>query len=431
MGGRLCLLVLTATLSGYSQVAPSASGGAPTSQMLTPPPVSNAGYSSALKSETRSNYLRGEIAAAAAHVDNMYAGSTGASIAETTVSVNPSIILDSTTMRRQISLAYRPGFVFYSPSSELNEVDHSVSLNYSFRVTPHFSLNAIDQFQDSSMFSGGAVSGSPESTTPGVIIPFARRLTNSASAEATLQTDMNVMIGVSGMSSVLHYPNAAQNVYDSDSQAANAFFNHRLSMAQYCGLNYQFSDTLSYPTTGVSTTQTQTITGYYTFYSKSKLTLSASGGAQHYLFHQPGFPSSSSWGPMLSPSLGWEMAHINLSASYSQLVTGGGGLLGAYHTRSVNTNVRWQFLRTWTSNVSASYSINESVSSAFAEESSDGHGFSGAAALEHTMQAHWNLRLTYTRLQQAYGSIPAIAANPDSNREELSIAWRFERPLGR
>jgi hypothetical protein len=43
---------------------------------------------------------------------------------------------------------------------------------------------------------------------------------------------------------------------------------------------------------------------------------------------------------------------------------------------------------------------------------------------------HLNAQLGYTRLHQSY-NVTAIATNPDTNREFVSISYQFARPLGR
>ena len=91
MIGRVFLIVMLATTSAKPQVAPSATGGVPTSQtqMMTPPPVSGANYPTEVGGQVRTNYLRGGLTSTTAYVNNFFAGSGDASVAETTESVLP------------------------------------------------------------------------------------------------------------------------------------------------------------------------------------------------------------------------------------------------------------------------------------------------------------------------------------------------------
>ncbi len=442
MRGQVLLIAMLATTAARSQVAPSATGGAPTSQtqMMTPPPVSGANYPTEVGGEVRTNYLRGGLTSTTAYVNNLYSGGGNASIAETTVSVLPAITYDATTARRHTMVTYSPGFTFYQPSSALNEVDNNAAVDYDLRLVGHTMLNASDSFQDSSSpFSpedagaGGTVSGAPESSTPGVVPPFAKRLTNSANVELSMQTGRNVMIGGSGTATELHYPNPAQTpgLYDSSSRGGSVFYNRRISSSQYFGATYQYSDMLANPGSGTDTTQTHTVSGFYTYHPAARLSLSVSGGPQYYRTVETPLPAMGSWGTSVSTSMGWQGTRTSFAASYSQGITGGGGLLGAYHSRSANATARWQMARTWTASASGAYSINKTVNALLITGEPGGHSVSGSATLDHPIGEQYSIAFHYDRIHQSYDEIAVIAANPDSDRETISITWHFQRPLGR
>lgn len=439
MHGRILLIfMLTATAVAKPQVAPSATGGSDTSQtpMMTPPPVSGTSYPTEVGSEVRTNYMRGNINSTTAYINNFYPGTGSVPIAETTVSVISTIAYDTTTARRHMLVRYSPGFTFYRPTSALNEVDNSASVLYELRLTPHTTMTANDSFVNSSLpFNpwGATVSASPASSTPGIIPPFAKVLTNSANLELSAQTGPNAMIGGSGLATELHYPNQKQasGLYDSSSRGGTAFYNRRLTPSQYVGVDYQYLDMSATPATGTSTTQTHTISGYYTFQLKSGLSMSLTGGPQYYQVVETPLPATGSWGPSISPSMSWQGRHTNVAAAYSQAVTGGGGLFGAFHSKSANATARWQMARTLTSTVSAAYSIIKPVNSLILTGQPGGHSVSGSAALEHSLGSQFSIALNYSHIRESYGGIPAITANPDSDREAISIVWHFDRPLGR
>jgi len=442
MRGQVSLILILATTAAWPQVAPGATGGYPTTdtQMMTPPPVSGIAYPTEVGAEARTNYLNGGLTTTAAYVNNLYAGSSYAAMAETTVSLLPTIAYDTTTARQHTRFSYSAGFTFYQPSSTLNEVDNTVTFNYSFRLTQHATLSAADRFQDSSSpfipgQAGGSVSGGGESFTPGAIPPFAKRLTNSASVEFTLQTAPNVMIGGSGSSMVLHFPDPAQTpgLYDSSSRGGTFFYNRRISRSHYFGAFYQYMDMLTDPANGINATQTQAqnVTGFYTFYPMTKLSLSVSAGPQYYRTVQTPEPVIASWGLSLSTSMGWQGPHTSFAANYSQAVTGGGGLVGAYHSRTANASARWQMTRLWIASASGAYAINESVSPLLIRGDQSGHSISGTATLERRLGNQCSIAFHYDRIHQSYGEIAAIAADPNSDRETISITWHFARPLGR
>ena len=71
-------------------------------------------------------------------------------------------------------------------------------------------------------------------------------------------------------------------------------------------------------------------------------------GPQHSDATQPPLPPARSWSPLLTASLSWQGQRTSLAASYARIVTGGGGLAGAYHSNIANVSGRWQISRTWT-----------------------------------------------------------------------------------
>lgn len=433
---------LLVSVPAFSQ-ATSPLNPAPTAdndQMATPPPVSGQAYPTAVGAEERSNYLRGGMTFSGSYIDNLYNG-TGVAIAEKTYSILPSIALDETTSRRHLTIDYSPGFTFYQPTSALNEVDQTAGIMYRVRLTPHSALSLSDSFQDSSISFGsagsandGSVSGSTATIAPGIVVPFAKRLTNNALGEYTLQVSRNGMLGASGTATTLHYPTASEatGVYDSSSRGGSVFYNNRLLGKQYFGGMYEYNEILSYlPQNGLSSTELHSFTAFYSLYVSPRLSVSISGGPQYYRVTENPFPTSSSWSPSITGSLGWQGVHTSLAASYSQAVTAGGGLVGAYHSRSANAGGSWQMSPRWTAGVGAAYAINKSASPSLLYGSESGHTVNGSATLQHPIGQQFSLRFEFDRIHQSYGGIQAISANPDADRATVSISWQLMHPLGR
>lgn len=440
MRGQIFLITIFVATASMAQVAPSATGGMPATQMETPPPVSGTGYPTTIGVEARSNYLRGGITYSTAYIDNLYAGADNTAIAETTLSILPTVAFDVTTARQQAVMTYSSGFTIYRPSSTLNEVDNTAMVNYGLRLTPHTMISAMEKFEDSSSpfvpsdgELSGVVLGQPISSTPGVIPPFAKHVENSANAEITEQTGLNTMIGASGLSTELRYPNSSQTpgLSNSSSRGGMAFYSHRISPSQYVGAAYLYLDMLTYPVNAVSSTTTSTPMGYYTAYLKPRLSLSVSGGPQYYRVAETPLPTLSSWALLLSASMGWQGERTSFAADYSQSVTGGGGIAGAYHSKNAAITGRWMLARTWTAGVSGAYSINKTVSEILSPGAQNGHAISGSATLQHSLWRQMSMAFNYDRIHQSYSGIAAISANPDSDRESISITWNFLHPLGR
>jgi hypothetical protein len=442
---RSCLtLAWFAAIPAWAQVAPSATGTESTpddsSQMMTPPAVSSQPYPTEVGAEAQSNYLRGGIVINTAYIDSLYAGDGSNAQSETTITILPTISYDKTIPRQHISFTYSPGFTYYHPSGALNEFDQNVTAAYQYHMTPHVILNANDTFERSSTFyglqdsfGGGSVSGASPSLTPGIVAPFAQRQTNAANAELSYQYSLVGMVGGSGSLTNLDYPNSSEStgLYNSDQRGGGAFYNRRISASQYVGMNYQYAWIATYPQDTESKTETQTFIGFYSVYPRHDLTISISGGPQRYTIAQTGVPATSSWGPSVTASVGWQGSHTSASASYSKEVTSGGGLLGAFDSNSGHASLRWQFTRTWTAGVGGNYAENKSVTpSAFSSEQG-GHSISGQATVGHTLSQQLSLNFEYDRTHQDYSSVAAVSGNPNSDREMISLAWQFSRPLGR
>jgi hypothetical protein len=442
---RICFsLVCIAALPAWAQVEPTATGDTTnteaSTEMLTPPPVSGQTYPTEVGAETQSNFLRGGLTFNTSYIDNLFAGSSSVAVSETTFTILPTVSYDQVLPRQHLSFTYSSGFTFYQPNSVLNEVDQDLKASYQYLLSPHMNLSAKEGFQKSSYsygladsIDGGAVSGSSPTVTPGIYAPFAQRLTNTTGVEYSYQFSPVAMVGASGSLMELNYPNAAESagLYNSDERGGGAFYNRRVSAAQYLGLNYQFSFISANPENMSSQTQIQSFDAFYSFNPKHDFSISISGGAQHYTINESVFPAMGAWGPTVTASIGWQGQHTNLDLSYTKAVTSGGGLLGAFDSNSGNALVRWQFARAWTAGASGSYASNTSVSPLLSGSTQGGHSISGQATLGRTIGKELNLNFEYDRLHQSYSGVAAISSDPNSDREMVSLAWQFTRPLGR
>jgi hypothetical protein len=408
--------------------------------MQTPPPVSGAAYPTAYTAEERSNYLRGGLAFTTAYTDNVLGSTTGNPVSDVSYSIWPSIALDQTRPRLHWVLSYSPGFTFYQRVSSRNQDNQSFSGDFSYRLSPHVTLSLHDSFQKSSSIlnqpnqtSASAVTGGTQGVQTTIIAPLADQLTNNGNVELTYQFAANRMIGASGSFTNLYYLDLAQvpGLSNSNLQGGSAFYNHRLSKKHYFGATYQYERIVAYSTGVQSETQTHAVMAFYTFYPQQNLSLSVSAGPQHSNVDQFPLPSAQSWSPAVTASIGWQAHHTNLAASYSRSVSGGGGLVGAFHSKRANLSFRQQLSRNWNVQASGAYSIDKSLTPLVFTSSSGGHAISGSASIQRNLGQHLNVEAGYTRVHQSYSDIAAISTAPDTNREWISISYQFTRPLGR
>jgi hypothetical protein len=345
-----------------------------------------------------------------------------------------------------MSLSYAPGFTFYERTSSLNSESQNASVNLRYRLSPHVTFSARDGFQKaSSIFdqpdfaSTGAVSPGAQTPNFSVIPPVAELLTNSGNLGITYQFSMNGMVGASGTFSNLDYPNPKQvtDLYDSSSQGGSAFYSHRLSKRHYLGATYQYQRLIATQSTGVSETQTHAVLLFYTLYATKRLSFSVFGGPQYADTIQPPLPpfqpqatATKTWTPAAGGSLSWQGRLSSLAMSYSHIISGGGGLIGAVHMDSATISLRQQFARTLSGSLSGSYAQND-VIGAFLPGVNNGHTVSGTASLQKQFHQYVNLQFGYTRLHQDYSNVAVIEATPNTNREFISLSYQFSRPLGR
>ena len=411
-------------------------------RMMTPPPVSGQTYPVALGSQERSNYLRAGVSFTTAYSDNVLGGVSAHPVSDISYSVAPMIALDETTTRMHALLSYAPGFTFYQKTSDRNEADHNAAIEFEYRLSPHVTFSARDSFQKSSnVFNqpadfapGGIVSGGAQGPNFSVIPPIADRLSNSGSAGISYQFALNDMVGGSGTFSNLHYLDQSQvpGLFDSSSQGGLAFYSHRVARSQYLGVTYAYERLLAYPTIGENKTETHAALAFYTFApTSSKFSLSLFGGPQYSDTTQPApLPQLKSWNPAGGASLGWQAKLTSFALSYEHIISSGGGLVGAVQLDSATLSARQQITRTLHASLTGGYAMNDVIGSA-ALGGNSGHTISGSASLQQMIGQHLSVQLGYTRLHQTYNNVQAISASPDTNRESISIAYQFSRPLGR
>jgi hypothetical protein len=416
-------------------------------RMLIPPPVSGQSYPAAPTSQERSNYVRAGLTFSTAFEDNVLGttGSNAAPVNDVSYSVWPTLALDKTTPRLRLSLTYAPGYTFYPHTRARNEADQNALINLAYRLSPHVTLSAGDGFQKSSsvfhqpyLGAAGAVSGGIQQPNRSVIAPFASQLNNSGNVGITYQFAANKMIGAAGTFTNLRYldPAEAPGLFDSSAQGGSAFYALRISKMHYLGVTYQYERLLSYPAPGTNQTQTHALLLFYTLRATPRFSISFFGGSQYGdigpQFSDAVFtpsPASRNWHPAAGGSFTWQGRMTSLAASYSHMISSGGGLVGAVQRDSASASIRQQLSRTLSLLAAGGYDRNNVLTAALA--SSNGRTLSGTALLQQQFGQHFNVQVGYIRLHQDYSTVAALAFTPNTNRGFVSISYQFSRALGR
>jgi hypothetical protein len=435
------LLAPFVAIPAISQVEPSATGGDTSTlngaQMLTPPPVSGLQYPTTSGEESQSNYLNLGIAVNAAYTDNILPNVGVKPTSDETYSILPSVNLNRTTPRQQAVLSYSPTILFYGHTSSLDSVDHNASFVFQGRPSPHTAVNLEDFYVRTSNvfsgqypFSGGGLTGSTVTPVSAVIAPYAEQQTDTASGAFTYQFAADGMVGGGGSYTNLDFPNPTQasGLYSSSGESGSAFYSRRLSAAQYIGVSYDYSRTVTNPPNSSIDIQMQSPFPFYTIYFNTKSSLSFSGGAQYVSISQSQLESSNTWSPAGEVSMGWQGNRGAVAISYLHVVTSGGGLLGAFHSDSVNGSGNVAINRTWSASLGVSYATISAVTQLSGLNYSGGNSFTANATLQHSFGEHFTVQGGYDRLGQNYTGIPS--AIPNSDREFVTVTYIFRKPLG-
>jgi hypothetical protein len=434
---RVCLsIALLVPMSAWSQVPFAAGGG---DQMRTPPPVSGDAYPTEVGSTARSNYLRGGFALTTAYGNDVVGQVGVAPVNDFSYSFFPTIELDKTASRMHLMLTYSPSITIYQQTSSENQSAQGLMVNFQYRLSPHVSVTLRDNLQKTAnvfnqqdALSGPPVSGSPQPPITGAVDLVADLLGNQANAELTYQFSRNAMVGLGGTYSNLDYlqPTQVPGLYNSNTSGGQVFYCHRLSRNHYVGASYQYSKTLAYPPNASSQLQTNTVFLFYTVYLKPNLSLSFTGGPQHFDISQTALPTYSSWSPTLTASISWQEARTNFAASYARSVTGGGGLVGVFQSNTADVSARWRLARTWSLGAIASYASNEDLSPSSFLSTQGGHRNLEAVSLQRQLNERFRVEFGYTNVHQKFTGIPAIVNAPNVNRGFVSLSYNFSRPLG-
>jgi hypothetical protein len=393
-----------------------------------------------VSSEERSNYLGLGVTTMVAFDDNVLGGFATTPVRETEFSIWPHLTFDRSTPRFHPLFSYSPSFMFYQPTSGMDAIDQEFAGSVLYDLSPHSSITAQDTFvKTSDVFNqsytvtGGGVSGSGPTQTTAVIAPYAEQIQNVTSAEYSYQFGRNSMVGAMGEGMELDYPNPnqAKGLYNSNSWGGSVFYNKRLSPRQYAGVTYQYLDMLAYPAAGQSGTTTDSIFPFYTIYLRTDLSFSISGGPEYFEATQTAEPTTRSWEPDVTASMGWQGKHTSLAVSYSRNVTGGGGLLGAFDSNSAALTGRWQMSRYWTANLNANYTVNKTLTPGFFQAIPGGHTFTGIIEIDHPITDHLAADAGYDRLDESYNGVAVITGSPNSDRIYVGVSYQLRRPLGR
>lgn len=440
---KLCaILLVLITVPAWCQVEPSATGSyaAPDedAHMIMPPVVSGANLPLDAELGQRSNYLSAGVTLDSGYISNLQPGESVVAISDESYSIWPMVSVDQRTPRSLRSLVYTSGFTFYQRTNVLDTVNQSMDADFEFGLTPRLTVSLRDSFrQNSNVFNQPIVGSgvlSPAAVAPidsGVVIPFDEELKNEVSALFGYQFAKFAMVGGRVAVQSLKFPDLRQGsgLYNSKADSALAYYSRRISRDQYLGGFYEQANMVT--SQQKTTTQTRTLSLFYTLAAGRNFTLSLATGPQYLDFTVPGSPSYSEWTPSVGGSIGWQASRARITADYSRDITAGQGILGAFASDIAEASARYQLTRSWILNGIGGYENSKNTVPIALQGYPGGRSVSGTVSVGYSVREYLTAGAGYTHLRQRYTGVAAISQAPDSDRVFLSVSYYFRRPLGR
>lgn len=434
----LLALCFSAAISAWCQAAPAARGLAIDTdaeyKMPMPPFVTITPFPILEDTGDMSNVLSGGVGVTPQYNWNLIPDTSGAPIDDMSYSISPQISLDQTSPRLHDRWTYRQGLTIYQQTETRNNADEDALVDFQYRATRHTTLSLTDSFQKSSnVFDQyNTLPGTPISLMGDLPTPLASRLVNSASGGYSYQYSRDAMVGVGGETSLYDIENSVQTtgLYSSNTWGGSGFYSRRLNGTQYVGITDEYMHTSLGPSVAQFKIDTNSVMAYYQG-GWSRYSVFLAGGPERYAVAVAQAPGASSWTPSITGNLGLQADRVHVAISFSRMVSGGGGLYGAFRRTGVNGSLGAKLSRLVSANASVGYNLQEDLAEIGMTGNSGGHSISGSASISYSLRPNMAAQIGYQRLQVDYNRIRSLAANPDSDRLSVSISYHFTRPLGR
>jgi hypothetical protein len=136
------------------------------------------------------------------------------------------------------------------------------------------------------------------------------------------------------------------------------------------------------------------------------------------------------WSSAAGASFNWTGLRSSFFGDFVRRTNDGGGLQGATQATSVSGGVRHRLGRVWTTSATATYGVNDSLTTgAGIPDSVKWSSFS--ASVERSIRESVNFLAGYSHEIQKGQDLLLPDANAHRNRVWFSISYNFAKPLGR
>lgn len=421
-----------------AQTANDPNSGKSDRNMTVPATQAGVGTSLAL-TDGRESSLSGGLGVTGMYTDNIFLSSS-VQQSDFSYDIQPYLAWRQFTSRLSLEMSGGAGIIVNQRTSERNQAAENFSVDLTYRLQRYLTLRIDDSFVNTSgLFSGITANadqsgiGVVQQSNSTLITPASHTLTNSTLVELTDQFSSRSNVGGRGVVSILRYPGGAQSVanvplYEGESYAVEAFYNHQLSERQWFGLTLraQRFDSQS----KLETTDAESALFFYSLQPIPTVNISFFGGPQLTVTSvvpalAGTIPSSDRrhWTPAAGATLDWQKAHTSAHLSYIRQASDGGGLSSAVTNETVQAGIRRQLSTRQQLTFAFTYAANETLVPGVKLR-----GYSGQGEFSRRLTGNFSAGVGYRFEQQgsAGDAQPARA-----NRTWISFSYEFSRPLGK
>lgn len=426
-GQNRIVLILTLALWPLGIRAQELEAQTSEDQPISPPPLLN-GQAPLLAFQSEkvpTNYLSGGIGFTSAFTDNALLSSANG-LGDFGYVIQPHMSFSQATPRLNWYMNLGADVIRHQRFAEENRFAKSVTLDLTYRLSPHASLRLSDSFNDTTgLFA--ALNPSPsgigvvEQPNSSLLVPLVQRIVANVSlTELSYQLSANSTVGIRGTFAILDYPGSSPNaqfrfLYPTQTYLVEAFYNHKMSPRQWVGVGLRAQRF----NTSVVITDTKSLLLYYSAQTARNLTVSFFAGLESYSL---GLVQGQQWTSAEGATLSWQRERTSVVAAFSRQVSDGAGLYPAVILQSANASLRRQLSRGLEAILGFTYGGNDPL-----QAGNSFHGVSGFCQLQQRLGGNFLLRLGYARQQQ---QLPGVRTSATANISSVSVSYSFSHVFG-
>jgi len=374
-------------------------------------------------------------------------------VSDITYLIEAGIAFEQRRPRLQWSLNYSPGFAVNQRLADRDLLTHAFGFYLQGQTTRRSSLRLRTNFYlTTNPFSRLDQAGVPEfgnldRPNESVITPIARRIGGMGALDYTYQLGPRSVFGLTGTYADVRFRDlpaadrAGQRLIDSRVAAGRVFAGRQFTRRQSVGFSYGVQNMTF--RLGQARAVVHTVLYSHSFSFTPNNTWSIFAGPEYTRAHDQivlniaSFPFvarldlpvfNAFWSLTAGSSYGWQGESTSLRLSLLRRMSDGGGLLGAVRLHQADAALLRRLGRLWSANLAFAYGDSRAVN---ASDAAALRILTAGTGLTCTLRENLSLNFSYGWVQQDFRGILVGDGRRHSNRGQVSLAYQFERPLGR